>query len=407
MDIADVTNQLDGMTGSWTPGEGASDSDLEDAQRALASALANGLTPQALGAGPDFLMPVPSGSRPAIEAIIQSLGTDPTLDVLPHVRSADDFDPAALAATSGMAVSRTLGPFVDAAGAAQWVDLIPIPRKIPISSDTRGVLAYLIASSLSATLGPGSIWVVAAAFSGAPAVSGLVGLSFSACTATRTGAVTVNNTGVVIGAGGTLTLALTLEPPAVPPGPPGVGPDAHQMALALPQNVTLAFTEGGAAFTAIGAASATVYGTSLTLKRNTTPPAVFTLGFDYLLFPCDSSITQFAFQKVLSQEVIPSGQAPILGGGWALFILPATPPQQLGAASSAGSLALELGSGASLKFAGLTSPAGAGQPQACALTRDDLDFSSEWSSRYPRPLDVVDARTAANRGHASACPACL
>ena len=133
--------------------------------------------------------------------------------VIPFVRNATDIDPAALANVVGMKVDKTLGPFVDSFGVAHWVDLIPIPRRIPVSSATRRALGFLIINTPSAQLGPGSIWISAAAFNVPNATSGVVGLSFSAGTLKRSGNVTISSGGIIIGAGGKLTLSLTLAPP--------------------------------------------------------------------------------------------------------------------------------------------------------------------------------------------------
>jgi len=355
MDATAISNALDELTGSWKPSGAATTSDLGEARFSLVDALASGLAPQAVHATPMFRTPVLGTDRSEVDALVRKARPTPTLSVMPNVRSGTDIDPAMAADFVGMKVSKTLGPFVDSFGVTHWIDLIPLPQKIPISSTTRGILGYLIIDTPTATtLGPGSIWIAAAAFDVPLLTSGAVGLSFSAGTVRHAGNVTISNAGVTIGSGGTLTLDLTLAPPP-PLGSSGIGRDATQMALTLPSQVTIEFTVAGAGFIAIDDSAVTVYGTSFTLKRNANKPRVVKIGLDYLLYPCDISIPQFSFQTVLSTDIVPSGQSGVTGGGWALAITTA-PPQQLGAASSAGSLVLELGSGLSLRFGDLTMP---------------------------------------------------
>jgi hypothetical protein len=352
--IADALNQT---TGTWQPFAAATPGDLELARTNLAAALASGISPESMHATPAFHAPSVDGGA-AIEKIVHGVAPKKsTPTVLPRVRNLTDIDPALAASVAGMKVEKTLGPFIDAFGALHWIDLIPIPTKIPISSVTRGVIGYLIVANPSAkTLKAGSVWIATAALDIPLLATGAVGLSFFSGTAKVAGSVSITNSGIKIGAGGTLTLTLTLAPPAVPPGTPPIGADARAMTLSLPATVTIEFAEPGVAFTSIDDSSATVYGTSFSLKRNTAKPRGATAGLGYVLFPCDPSISEFGFTSVASTEVIPSGQGAVLAGGWALPIT-TVPPAQLGAASSAGSVLLELGTGILLLFGNLAKPA--------------------------------------------------
>ena len=393
MDNPVLVDTLDELTGSWVPGGEATAGDLAEARLLLAGALSSGLAPQDISPGPVFQARPATVDRPAIEAAAHQAPAGAALTAIPYVVSTNNFDPSAFAMAAGMKIDKTLGPFVDAFGAEHWVALIPIPRKIPISSATRGLLGYLIVDNPGATLGAGSLWVAAAAFNLLPPLNGAVGLSFSSGTVKTSGSVTVSNTGVVIGAGGELKLTLTLAPPAAPTGLPGLGLDFTHMVLCLPDSVTLVLTEAGAEFTAIADSSATVYGTSFTLKRNLKKPHAVRIFFNCLLFPCDASISSFSFQKVLSTDVVPSGQGVVTEAGWALVLFPALSPQ-LGAADSAGSLVLEIGGGAGLEFGGLTTPTQiaslnmALEPRSIQMAavngpRDVLDRITLWTPAQP------------------------
>jgi hypothetical protein len=256
-----------------------------------------------------------------------------------------------------MNVSETLGPFIDSFGVTHWVDLIPLQRTIPIVSSTGGLLAYIIVRGSGNNLGAGSLWIATKGMGLTAAADTFLGLSFSAGSAKEAANIHASSSRITIGVGGTLTLDLDLAPPTPKAGLPGIGADATDMSLSLPNHVKIEFTEAGVSFAAIGGVAATVYGTSFTLNRNQTKPQLLEPGggFTYVLFPCDVSIAQFSFQSVLSTDIKPAGQAAITAGGWAIPVTK-TNLLQLGAASSAGTVILQLGSRLSLLFADLRSP---------------------------------------------------
>lgn len=356
MDTSQVASRLSELTGSWKPSGAASLQDLRSARLYLADGLFSGVAPQASGTVTGFRTHLADIAREEIQAAAQLAKS--TTDLMPYVRSSTDLDASAAASVIGMQVSETLGPFVDSFGVAHWVDLIPLPRKIPIVSSTRGVWAYIIARSVGTHLAAGSLWIAARALGLTAVTNSFLGLSFSSGSAATAGNVNASGSGITIGAGGTLTLDLDLIAPTPKPGLPGLGADAIQMSLSLPSQVKIEFTETGITFVAVGRSTATVYGTSFTLTRNQTKPRLLEPGggYTYVLFPCDVSTAQFSFQSVLSTDIRPVGQSAIIAGGWAIPVTNAT-PQQLGAASSAGSVILQLESGLSLLFADLQAPA--------------------------------------------------
>jgi hypothetical protein len=355
MNLSEVATTLTKLTGSWKPSATATADDLDAARKTLGDALASGMTSSEIATAPTLHFTVNGNSSAAIDAHVRSVTPGSAPAVLPTVRSSTDIDISAGAPVAGMKVEKTLGPFVDSLGALHWIDLIPLPVKIPITGAIAGELGYIIVAAPSATLGSGSIWI-AAAHLGIPGVtSGFVGLSFSKGTLKSTGAAKIAKTGIVLPPGSTLRLVLTLEPPVAPPGVPPIGADARAMKLALPASVAIEFTPFGATVVSIDTSSATVYGTSFTLTRTAAKPHVVTAGLRYVVFPCAASITSFPFATVASTDVIPSGTAAVAEAGWALPISTAT-AAHLGAASSAGSALLHLGAGISLQFGSLPNP---------------------------------------------------
>jgi hypothetical protein len=143
MDSTAIANTLDELTGSWKPSGAATPSDLKDARLSLINALESGITPQAMHAVPMFHTRMPGSDRYAIDVLVREAGLTPTPSVIPNVRSSTTIDPTATADFVSMEVGKTLGPFFDMFGGTHWIDLIPLPQKITISSATRGILGYL------------------------------------------------------------------------------------------------------------------------------------------------------------------------------------------------------------------------------------------------------------------------
>src|SRR5713101_6972533 len=178
MDRPAIADALTRITGSWATGRGATGAELAAARSALAGLLLTESRPddvRAALAGRTGVAPVEAGSRAAIERTVEQLPEAPSQDLRVFIRHGSVLDPTALAGVAGMKVSRTLGPFIDELGTAHLVDLIPIPRKIPIEG-IAGALALLVLDRLPLpqppaealalphpppqriAIGPGSLW---------------------------------------------------------------------------------------------------------------------------------------------------------------------------------------------------------------------------------------------------------
>jgi hypothetical protein len=343
VDTSEVASRLGELTGSWRPVQGASLQDLRDARLALADGLAAGTFNQT-----PFFRALLSYSEPVDITAAAELAEPPGSQLV-ALRSSTDF--ATLASPmAGSQASKTLGPFADSVGVLHWVDVVLLPQKVPIVTTAGQVLGYLVVDSVAANLGGGSLWIDVEAFQPPLGASGFAGFSFSGGSLTHSGGVLVTGTQIEIDLGGSLTLDLhPASPPPLGGGLPGLGQDAEAMQLALPASVTVVFTGSDVSVTEVGDSAATVYGTGFSLTRTQTAAPLVTADARYLVFPCDASIPAFAFGSVLSADVVPSGQGPVQGAGWALTIITAS-PGLLGQAASAGALMLTVGSGVSLKF---------------------------------------------------------
>ena len=370
MDQVAVLDALARITGTWSPGPGADVGALAAARRALAGSLASethGEDVRAALVGRAAALPSQDAIRPSLEPLVAEAITGQPSDQRLIIRRGDFLDPSAGASTAGMKVARTLGPFIDHLDVAHFVDLVPVPTKIPIVGSA-GVLGLLVLDRLPlapvplphpppqrVTIGPGSLWVVVdAVLHGS--TTGFVGLAFSSGEAELTGVHAAPGDGLLLQVGSRLTLSLTLAPPTPAPSTSPIGRDAEALTANLPATVTIVFDATAAGFAAVAASSATVYGTGFTLTRNTAAPHLGTFGLSYLVLPCTASIATFAVGSCLSGDFIVSGAAPVTAGGWALPVTTAA-PSGLGEASGAGVLLLQLGLGISSRFGHFPGPA--------------------------------------------------
>jgi hypothetical protein len=368
MDRPALLDALIAMTRSWTLAPGVQPSDLISARSALAGALAAGFEPDDLVATrpsrPAFATAT-AAQRSEIERLVPHASDGGTPELRPFVRSSSDLDPASGAAIVGMQISRTLGPFIDDLGIEHLVDLIPIPRKIPIEGAS-GALGLLVLDApphpaplplpapQKVPIGAGGLWVAVHAVLGGTS-SGFVGLAFSKGTAELANVQTAPDGGLKLGTNSKLVLELTLAAPAPVAGSSPIGRDAEQMTVALPTQVTVEFVATGAAFTAIADVSATVYGTGFSIGRSAAAPHAANFGLSYLLFPGAASISDFNIASCLSADFVLSGSAPVQAAGWALPITTA-PPAGFGNPAGAGVLLLQLHAGLAARFGDRVAP---------------------------------------------------
>jgi hypothetical protein len=266
------------------------------------------------------------------------------------------------ASVQGMRASEQLGPFVGPDGIFRRIIILPITTSNPFAFGSAaspfGVLPIVNAppSGTSFTLGAGSVWFETNLLVSSVAAGSFSGFLISGGTLTASALLTLQSGTYVAPPGTTLTMTANLAPPAAGTGSPGA--DLTGATIALPASVTIVFTQGSATVTALGNSGVTLYGTAVELVRNTAAPQALT-GFPAILIPCTASISTFGFAMVASKLFVPSGTAAINGAGWSLPIA-TTILANLGAASSAGSLVLELGAGASLVSAIRTGKAAIG-----------------------------------------------
>ena len=343
-----VTSGLTALTSGWKSAPSVAAGDLDRARAALAASLAAGKTPQDLD---DAVASRPVGANPV------AAPAQPATGVLGFTQSAlgtTVANPLAIPAwANGMARGQSFGPFIDAFGNQNTVTTFQLTQSHTFTYGTaaNGFAVFPVtgspSSATSLTLGAGSVWFEATLLaSGAPAGS-FCGFRIASGMLTSSAPVTLQSGAYVVPSGTTLTMTATLAPPAAGTGTPGA--DLTSATIALPQTVTIRFTQTTATVTALGNASLTLYGTKVGLSW-TNPIAQLATGLPIVIVTGTADVTSFAFVSVKSTEFVPSGSAPVVAVGWGLPIATTT-ITALGDAAGAGSIMLGLGAGAAVTCA--------------------------------------------------------
>jgi hypothetical protein len=163
----------------------------------------------------------------------------------------------------------------------------------------------------------------------------------------------------VLNAGAKFTLEADLDPPAPPSPVIGAGADASLVTSNLPGSITIEVTASTAHIAALSDFEATIYGSTVALKRKV-QSVEYNTQLAAISVPCNvTGPPNFSFASVKSTLFRPSGMAQILLAGWVVPVA-VTTPDRLGQAAGAGTAGLLLDPGASLAWVGVSSPAAAG-----------------------------------------------
>jgi hypothetical protein len=268
------------------------------------------------------------------------------------------FHTGANPATRGFAIDKTLGPFRDASGQVFWADVTsPFQPQVAVFEAgghpqpwLTAPLSAVAGSPNQLAVGPGSLWIAANAFdSSAP--QGFVGLLISGGTLTGSGSLSIVANQVIVAAGQSLTLQVTLNPPVNPVTSTGPGVDLGQALIALPATFGATFVAGALQNLAIATFSLTVYGSKIGFVfSNQAPKFRSDLGAIEVFAKFDAA--NFEIKSVKSDLWWPSGSAAIQSGGWLLSVAETT-YDKLGAATGDGAISIEMKSGVSASWPAL------------------------------------------------------
>lgn len=352
---------LERLTAGWTTARGVPAEALAAARQSIASSLVSGKASADIHAAR-----LPVDARPPVDPALSSdllrIATDalaaqqpPTTAVVHSALAADIANPLGRPAWArGASIAQSLGPFVDANGIINWVDLIRLTRSIPFAFGNAGnpfgvfpvrTTVAEPAAHNRLTLGAGSVWFLARLLANTLPAAQFTGLSIIGGTLQSSIAPALQTGVYVVPANATLTVHLKLAPGAVA-GQGTTGPDAVSARFIPPASVTIVFRQNTATFQAVDDFSVTAYGSQIDLHRNN-QPAVQTPGLPCVLIPCDPAPARFAFQQVESGLFAPSDAADISLAGWALPLTTA-PLSSLPEAAGAGTGFMEIKPGASI-----------------------------------------------------------
>ncbi len=377
MDKERILTRLNQLTGNLRPADRTTTNDLHDLQKTLVEHLARDESFAVLGerrhhegvrhfeatreAAPDQFAHV----EPLIES---SLGIeDHTVSPLVFKRETE-FQNNLVGNSvpvwaSGMAASRSFGPFIDENGIHVWFDFFQPVRLVSVFLKGNSTPVLLI--PLWGTVSPrktykiqgGSVWIASNLIANNSSLQGYyTGLKISSGSLELSQKIEVDEGSIIITPGTNSTLDLNLEQNVVSGSSPDAGLDADAADANLPKTCSLKFTASSGHLNAADA-SCTVFGSEVEFRfLNSNPiwiPAIAQILIPYSVRSTTESPDTFELQTSNSSLCAFAGHAKI--GATSGWLLPAAKvdPQQLGHAAGTGALCIGLVKGLSSNWKGL------------------------------------------------------
>ena len=374
-----IFSRLQQLTGKLKPGDRSTANDLHELQKALVTHLARDETFAVSGErlhheGAEHL----EASRETsfdrfahLDPIIEASIADEESEVAPLVfRRATAFQSNLIGNSvpvwgSGLATSKSFGPFIDEHGLGVWFDFFFPKRMISVffKGNNTPVLLIPLSGTVFATktyhIKAGSVWIASSLIANDPTLAGFyTGLKVSGGSLDLSKAAEVDGDTIIIKTGSNGTLSLNLDQNEVTTTSPDAGFDAAAADVKLPETCSLKLSNGVGKLTAADA-SCTVFGSEAKFDfSNANPvwiPPISQILVPYKVTASGDTPNTFSFRTSDSLLSNFEGQAKISGqSGW---MLPAAkvPPQQLGEASGTGALVIGLLKGVTAKWKGLKS----------------------------------------------------
>jgi hypothetical protein len=376
MDRTLILDKLHQLTGGLKPAPGTSTEHLPALQRSLAEQLA---------ADPEFTV---SGNRLHHE----SAQAEPTADLSDKISHLDSLLSVLTAAQmtgpaplvfrrethfsntllgnsvphwgSGMAPTKSFGPFLDEHGFQVWFDFYFSVRLVEVYFQGSGTPALLIplwgtvTGKKSYRIEAGSVWIASELIARTSALSGYyTGLKVRGGSLELSANATVSSGKIVIPLSATATLHLDLDQNSVAATANEAGLDAREAVIKLPRTLDLKFNSLSSSLTA-GNASCTVFGSEADFQfRRHAPvwlPVINQILIPYTVRTPGETPDTFEITSSDSRLCTLSQSAKITSGsGW---LVPAAKvdPQQLGQAAGTGALCVSLSKGVTTDWNGLT-----------------------------------------------------
>jgi len=263
------------------------------------------------------------------------------------------------AATAGLRIDRTFGPFLDRFGRELWIDLFRTTRFVRLRETTTSQpflalplrLATLVTSGSrhNWTVPGGSVWLATRLLDGAAPLQCFTSLRVEGGTLQFDAPALIASNDQVISPSAGFTLALDLSPVEPPPGT-GPGGDARASQVKLPNRVVFRFDASGVRVMAVADGGTTLYGTALAVSAAAGPLQVEYLpDHNRLAVAMAADRADVEILGVRSTLAQPRGKAPLTRAAWGL---PAavTDANHLGEASGDSVLMFWLNDGLSLTW---------------------------------------------------------
>jgi hypothetical protein len=376
-DASDVAQWLSGLTAGWTPAPGVDPATLAAARTALAASFlaappAEAPPAEAPPAGAQRPAAYTAVASPALAAELLEISqrardaaaraAQTTIAVVRSLSGADPSNPAGVPALArGGRVTGRYGPFQDATGALNWVDLLPVTSSeqvqyagaaapfavVPVRREiivSRPPFPPPPPNELQ--LGAGSVWFLASLLGAGFEAGAFTGFAITGGTLLSTQPFTFADGAYQVPAGAGLTLTVQTAPAAQAVTGAIAGPDAAAATATPPAELVIEFTEAGATLQLVADTQARAYGSGVTLHWAGAAPAPSAV-LPEVLIPCTASAVSFDFASAASQVFAPSGTAPVTAAAWALP-LAVTGIATLPEAAGAGVCELHLDAGAEL-----------------------------------------------------------
>jgi hypothetical protein len=373
MEKSEILETLSALTAQLRPSSEAAAQDLEELRvllvRKMMHAADRDLLQGDLHApftGPT-LEQATSDTRRALEAAeTRSRSSEPLSElpegarlarrVLPFRSSAEPGSTPTFAA--GMEPDRSFGPFTDLDGRPVIFELFLPIRKMAIIRKgdsapflTLPLLGIAAPNIVEYNLPAGSVWMLAKLFTADAPAGGYAGTRIKKGKLHLSAAPIVSGDNLLIPAGATVSLTLTLDPDTSAPGSSEPGVDAIEARAKLPAEVTFAFSPTGGSLTVAQKAGAKAFGAEVAMRYGA-GPVTYDSRINRILFPFVHRPDEFAVGSSKSDLFKVKGTAPIEQAGWALAVSTAA-AQNLGKASGGGAISISLGTGLQARWDGL------------------------------------------------------
>lgn len=271
--------------------------------------------------------------------------------------------------TSGLAVTRRVGPIIDSLGRPLWIDLFRRVRQLRFVRTPGGtpLLALPIVQARFALSGAplragqliripaGSVWFATGLVSAAPTTV-MTGLRIAGGSLRLSADVNVVGDEVVVPTAVSIELSVDLEAPERSSSRPNS--EFAKTRFEPPKRLHLSIRSGSAQMKVDGKARLEVWGRDVVLKPETIAPQ-YRADLNRLIVPMAPLDRNFTIEDVTSTHFIPAKVAKIADAGWAL---PAAviAPTDLGDAEGVGALMLAFEPGLTATWRGEPNPVALG-----------------------------------------------